>query len=508
MPTPGSRNRACFITGSIMRHVLVMSGTGAIGLMAVFAVDMLNMIYISHLGSTAMTAAIGFASAVIGLQIAVAIGLTIGISAVTAREIGAGNHHEAQAIASSALTVTLIVTAILGLGTLVWARPILALFGARGDALDAATTYLRAVSTAMPLICMGMASSSLMRVVGDAKGSMNITLIGAVVAAVLDPLFIFGFHEGLTGAAISTLLSRLVVSIAGLRGAMRHDMLALPSLKRLLPDSRRVANVALPAILTNLATPAGGVYVTSAMARFGLEAVAGQASIERMVPVLFALVFALTGSIGPIMGQNLGAGRYDRVNQTLTAALKIVVMSVSLTWGFLICAQGLVVDIYSAHDEAAALIHLFCTWTIGSYLFVGMLFVANSAFNNLGFPLYSTAFNWGRATLGTVPFVMAGERYGPLGVQAGQAIGAVLFGTLAILTAFHVTRNLKTSSATSTNIMARTPESVPVSDIPTTSAEAAMAELDDVESVGIVYTQDRMSRDVEADNRRTQRPPR
>ncbi|MFT8368359.1 MATE family efflux transporter [Acetobacter papayae] len=508
MPTPGSRNRACFITGSIMRHVLVMSGTGAIGLMAVFAVDMLNMIYISHLGSTAMTAAIGFASAVIGLQIAVAIGLTIGISAVTAREIGAGNHHEAQAIASSALTVTLIVTAILGLGTLVWARPILALFGARGDALDAATTYLRAVSTAMPLICMGMASSSLMRVVGDAKGSMNITLIGAVVAAVLDPLFIFGFHEGLTGAAISTLLSRLVVSIAGLRGAMRHDMLALPSLKRLLPDSRRVANVALPAILTNLATPAGGVYVTSAMAGFGLEAVAGQASIERMVPVLFALVFALTGSIGPIMGQNLGAGRYDRVNQTLTAALKIVVMSVSLTWGFLICAQGLVVDIYSAHDEAAALIHLFCTWTIGSYLFVGMLFVANSAFNNLGFPLYSTAFNWGRATLGTVPFVMAGERYGPLGVQAGQAIGAVLFGTLAILTAFHVTRNLKTSSATSTNIMARTPESVPVSDIPTTSAEAAMAELDDVESVGIVYTQDRMSRDVEADSRRTQRPPR
>ncbi|MFT8885807.1 MAG: MATE family efflux transporter [Acetobacter papayae] len=491
-----------------MRHVLVMSGTGAIGLMAVFAVDMLNMIYISHLGSTAMTAAIGFASAVIGLQIAVAIGLTIGISAVTAREIGAGNHHEAQAIASSALTVTLIVTAILGLGTLVWARPILALFGARGDALNAATTYLRAVSTAMPLICMGMASSSLMRVVGDAKGSMNITLIGAVVAAVLDPLFIFGFHEGLTGAAISTLLSRLVVSIAGLRGAMRHDMLALPSLKRLLPDSRRVANVALPAILTNLATPAGGVYVTSAMAGFGLEAVAGQASIERMVPVLFALVFALTGSIGPIMGQNLGAGRYDRVNQTLTAALKIVVMSVSLTWGFLICAQGLVVDIYSAHDEAAALIHLFCTWTIGSYLFVGMLFVANSAFNNLGFPLYSTAFNWGRATLGTVPFVMAGERYGPLGVQAGQAIGAVLFGTLAILTAFHVTRNLKTSSATSTNIMARTPESVPVSDIPTTSAEAAMAELDDVESVGIVYTQDRMSRDVEADNRRTQRPPR
>jgi Na+-driven multidrug efflux pump len=187
------------------------------------------------------------------------------------------------------------------------------------------------------------------------------------------------------------------------------------------------------------------------------------------------------------MGQNLGAKRYDRVTQTLNAALKIVVISVSLTWLFLACAQGLIIDVYNARGEAAALIHLFCTWTIGSYLFVGMLFVANSAFNNLGFPLYSTAFNWGRATLGTVPFVVVGARFGPLGVQAGQALGAVLFGTLAILTAFRVTHTLK-ASATCTNVMARTPESVPVSDILTTSAEAAMAELDDVEYVGIVYT--------------------
>lgn len=100
---PGGRHKACFTTGSIMRHVLVMAGTGAIGLMAVFAVDMLNMVYISHLGNTALTAAIGFAGAVIGLQIAVSIGLTIGISAATAREIGAGRADEG--IASSALTV-------------------------------------------------------------------------------------------------------------------------------------------------------------------------------------------------------------------------------------------------------------------------------------------------------------------------------------------------------------------------------------------------------------------
>lgn len=492
---PGGRHKACFTTGSIMRHVLVMAGTGAIGLMAVFAVDMLNMVYISHLGNTALTAAIGFAGAVIGLQIAVSIGLTIGISAATAREIGAGRADEARGIASSALTVMIGLATVLGVGTMIFAHPILEMFGARGEALANATTFLRTVSPALPLICAGMGSSSLMRVVGDAKGSMHITLLGAVVAAVLDPLFIFGLHEGLTGAAISTVLSRTVVATVGLRGALRHDMLAMPQLHRILPDTKRVASVAFPAILTNLATPVGGVYVTQAMAHFGLAAVAGQASIERTVPVLFALVFALTGSVGPIMGQNIGAGQCDRVRETLRAALKLVILSVGATWVFLFCVQNGVVAMYNAQGDAAALIHLFCTWTIGSYLFVGMLFVANAAFNNLGFPLYSTAFNWGRATLGTIPFVMMGARFGPLGVQAGQALGAVVFGSFAVLTAFRVTQTLEVSPAQHP-LAAGVRSSTPVSDVPTTSAEAAMAELDELESASELCEEDRKTNHV------------
>lgn len=160
-PPPGSRHKACFTTGSIMRHVLVMAGTGAIGLMAVFAVDMLNMVYISHLNNTAMTAAIGFASAVIGLQIAISIGLTIGISAATAREIGAGRHEEARCLAASSMIVMTVVTGILGLATAMEAAPILHLFGAQGQTLTEATAYLRILSVALPLICVGMGCSAL-----------------------------------------------------------------------------------------------------------------------------------------------------------------------------------------------------------------------------------------------------------------------------------------------------------------------------------------------------------
>ena len=89
------------------------------------------------------------------------------------------------------------------------------------------------------------------------------------------------------------------------------------------------------------------------------------------------------------------------------------------------------------------LVRLFCNVAAGRFLFVGCLFVANSAFNNLGFPLLSSAFNWGRATLGTLPFVTLGAwLWQAEGVLYGQMAGALVFGLTALLTAFRVVERL------------------------------------------------------------------
>ena len=85
----------------------------------------------------------------------------------------------------------------------------------------------------------------------------------------------------------------------------------------------------------------------------------------------------------------------------------------------------------------------YCNFGAGLWLFLGSLFVANTAFNNLGFPIYSTVFNWGRATLGTVPFVTVfaahwGVKGGMMGVMAGTAV----FGVLAVITAYFAVARL------------------------------------------------------------------
>lgn len=468
-------HRACFVTGSIMRHVLIMAGTGTIGLMAVFAVDMLNMIYIAHLGDPALTAGIGFAGAVGGVQIAVSIGMTIGLGAAVGREIGCGRFENARRIASSFLFTIFVLSLILGGMTALWADPILKLLGATADARRHARHYLYVTSPFLPSIALGMACSALMRAVGDARRSMNVTLAGAILTALLDPVLILGLHEGLTGAAISSVLSRTAVLIFGLRGAALHGILEWPRAKAIFRDTRQVAGIAIPATLTNIATPVGGAYVTQHMALFGLDAVGGQASVERIVVVAFSFVFALTGAVGPIISQNLGAGKPDRVREVLTASLRLVGLSVLVTWGLLALTQNLLVSGFHAQGDGAMLIHLFCSWTVLGYLFVGMLFIANTAFNNLGHPVYSTLFNWGRATLGTIPFVAYGARFGAQGVQIGQALGSVVFGTTAIVVAFRVVGHLQARVASAPSAF------VPAANIPTVSAEAAMAELDEIE---------------------------
>ena len=99
-----------------------------------------------------------------------------------------------------------------------------------------------------------------------------------------------------------------MLAAAGLYDAIRvHDLVGRPSLAEVRTDARALSVIAVPAVLTNVATPVGNVFVTAALADSGDAAVAAWAVIGRIIPLAFAPVFALTGAIGPILGQNVGA---------------------------------------------------------------------------------------------------------------------------------------------------------------------------------------------------------
>jgi Na+-driven multidrug efflux pump len=162
------------------------------------------------------------------------------------------------------------------------------------------------------------------------------------------------------------------------------------------------------------------------------------------MPVAFCLIFAISGAVGPIIGQNHGALLYNRVQQTLYKSLIIIVIYCIAISLLLFMLKDNIVSIFGVSGEAQYLIIMFCKWVAILTILRGFLFVANACFNNLGKAKYSTILNFGKATIGTVPFVYYGAQYhGAFGIMLYEAIGAIIFGIISSLMAYRVIRQLQ-----------------------------------------------------------------
>ncbi len=438
-------SQAKFLEGNLFRHVTVMSVTSSIGLMAVFTVDFIDMIFISMLGKEELAAAVGYAGAVLFLSTSFNIGVAIAAGALVARALGQGDKSQGRQRSSNALLAGILFSSLFAV--LIWNSLdfLVGLLGATGRTKAFAVEYLQIVVPTLPFLLLGMAGGAILRAHGDARRAMMVTVAGGIINAVLDPLLIFTFELELTGAALASAASRVSMGYFAISAIFRHHGgLVWPKLEIFMGDLKPIAAISIPAIMTQLATPVGQAFVTRAMADYGEEAVAGMAIVARMTPLAFGTIFALSGAVGPIIGQNYGAGQFERVRTTFRDALLFTALVVGLAALVLFVLRDPIVALFDAAGQAKVLIYLFCGPLALAFFFNGALFVSNACFNNLGHPLYSTWLNWGRHTLGTIIPVWIGAAWlGAPGVLIGQAAGGIVFGVAAVVLVRMVIRDVE-----------------------------------------------------------------
>jgi Na+-driven multidrug efflux pump len=235
-------------------------------------------------------------------------------------------------------------------------------------------------------------------------------------------------------------LARIAVFVISARGVVvKHKLLGQFSWIEFKQDLGVIFAIAAPAMLTNVATPIGNAVVTRAIADFGDSYVAGWAVLGRLIPVSFGMIFALSGAVGPIVGQNFGANEIERVRLSLNKAIQFCVVYVLVVSLVLFLLRNVIISSFDMKGDAAELILFFCQYIAVFFIFSGILFIANASFNNLGKAKYSTFFNVGKATIGTIPFVYFGAQWGGVfGVLIGQVIGAIIFGVIGILCAYRL----------------------------------------------------------------------
>jgi putative MATE family efflux protein len=428
-------SRAVFTRGSLLRHVLLMTGAGSASLIAMFGAELVDMYFLSLIGELELVAAVGYASTLSFFLVSVSIGLQIALGAMVARAEGGDSREQAGRVCAAALWFNGGAAVAMAAVTWSFLEPLLALLGANGTTLEMAVRYARISLVGLPVMVLAWSAVTALRALGDARRGMWSNLLGSLANVILDPIFIFYFGWGLEGAAAASVLSRIVVFLVAWRAMLFvHCLPRRIDLACFRAEVPRLLHIAVPAILTNLATPLGNSIVLRIMSQFGDSAVAGIAILGRVSPLAYAAVFALSGAIGPIIAQNAGAGRYDRVQGTIIAAAGFNAAYIAVVWLLLFLSADLLVSAFSASAEAAALIRFYCTFLVGAWFFNGMLFAANAAFNNLHAAHLATLFNFAKVLLGIVPGAWLGAAwFGAHGVIAGEAIGMVLFGALGLV---------------------------------------------------------------------------
>ncbi|WP_335749919.1 MATE family efflux transporter [Sulfitobacter sp.] len=438
-----------FLTGSTLGHVVRMTATGALGITFVFVVDAANLLWVSQLGDKQLVAAIGFAYAVQFFSVSVAVGLMIAATAVVSRSIGGGDREKARrqagaAVVISACTLAVVAALIVGLR-----HKLVGFAGAEGETARLAARYLAITIPSLIPMSAALVMSGTLRADGFGAKAMYITLIAGVVLLIIDPFFIFYMGWGLDGAAIGLVLFRFALLALAIWFAIYDlHLIDRPRLSTLRNIGAPFVAVAIPAIATQMSTPVGNYLLTIVIAPFGDDAVAAWAVVGRLTVVVFGGIFALSGAIGGIFGQNFGAGKLDRVRSTYRDALIFCLLYTLVAWGLFVAAVPYVIAAFDLSGQGADVLNAFAVIGVGGFIFFGALFVSNAAFNNLGKPGRSTMVNWIKDGVLSLPAALwFSGMFGAAGVIYGQAAAGITVGALSALWGWFYVKGLRADDA-------------------------------------------------------------
>lgn len=409
-------DRRNLVSGPVWRNLLRLAGPMLFGIAAVISVQLVDTYFVGRLGTLPL-AALSFSFPVVLTLTSLSIGLAAGAASVVSRALGQGRRGRARRLGTDALLLAATVVAgLIGVGLIVL-EPLFRLLGAEGDVLSMALAYMRLWFPSLLFLVIPMVANAMVRAAGDAFWPSFIMIASSVINAGATPLLVFGAGPvpamGIEGAALGTLVARiaaLAMALYLVAGRDRLVRLRWPGARAFAGSARRVLAIGLPAAVGNASNQASVAVATALIAALGAGTVAGFGVATRLEAFSILPMLALSSAIGPVVGQNWGAGRPDRVIRALKlafalcAAWSLVLSAVFFAFGRRIA--GLFALEPGVADEAARYLHIVPASLWG----YGVSIVAAGAFNALGKPLSALGYSLTRTLVFYVPAVSIASR--------------------------------------------------------------------------------------------------
>lgn len=425
-------------TGPVGRQMVGMTVPVLFGILMMMLQAFVDAYFIGRVGDTEL-AALSFAFPILMIVSSVAIGLGAGTSSVVARAIGANDQPRAKRLATDSLVLSFFITVVVCVVGFLTIEPLFRLLGAPETMLPLIAGYMQILYVGVPFVVVGMVGMSSMRATGDTRLPSMLMVLAAIINVILDPILIFGLgpvpEMGLNGAAMAALIARGGIFVGMLYFLrVRFDMLSFrrakfDELKRSWGD---ILHVGIPAAATNAIIPIATAVITAMLARYGPEAVAGFGVASRIEALMLVMFYALSATIGPFVGQNLSAGKPERIFRALKLSTGFCLGAGLLIAMVLAAMSEILPALFSDNPAVTDVTTLFLLVAPIGYGTYGMVMVMNASFNGMGKPMPAVFISVARMAVIYVPLAFLLDRwYGMAGIFAAYAITNIFSGILA-----------------------------------------------------------------------------
>ena len=431
-----------YTSGSIRRAIFMLSIPMILEMMMESIFAIVDIAYVSQVSVNAV-ATIGLTESVITLVYAIAIGLSMAATAVVARRIGEKDIDGARKTAVQAILLGIVVSVIIGIIGLLYAKEILALMGGEPDLIEEGYGYTQLLIGGNIVIVLLFLINAIFRGAGDASVAMWTLVLSNGLNIILDPIFIFGLGPipefGVIGAAIATNIGRgtaVIFQLGILFFGWSKIRLRLQDIVVRIKIMLNLINVSLGGIAQFLIGTSSWVFLMRIMSEFGSEVLAGYTIAIRVMMFTFMPAWGMSNAAATLVGQNLGARKPDRAERSVWITGKynaIFMLSVSIV--YLIFAQE-IITLFNQTPEVVENGALCLQIVAAGYLFYAYGMVISQAFNGAGDTRTPTKINFVAFWIFQLPFAyLAAMTFdlGALGVFLAITLAEVLLSVIAIV---------------------------------------------------------------------------
>ncbi len=327
----------------------------------------------NYIGSEAL-AAVGSSGAIINLLVGFCIGASAGAGVVISQFFGAGDREGVRKAVHTTVAIAVCAGAVVSVAGILLSPAILRAMGTPQEVFEPAVSYLKIFFGGMIFSVIYNMSAGILNAVGNSRRSLMYLVIAAVSNIILDLLFVVVFRMGVVGVALATDIGQLISCIFIIAFLVRSGDVYRLKLRDVrfygsLPG--KILKIGLPTGIQNIVISLSNIVVQSSVNSFGAAAMAGFAAYIKIDGFNILPVLSFSMAATTFAGQNVGAGRYDRVKRGMYVSVAMGVCYTIFTGVMLILLAPQVIGVFSQKQEVVEygvyILKFFCPfyWMLG-----------------------------------------------------------------------------------------------------------------------------------------------